>query len=366
MSSLPKRTPSVSVLMSVYNGERYLSRAIESILAQSFTDFEFIIINDGSTDGSAEIIKSCSDSRIRYVEQKNVGLSESLITGINLCLGKYIARMDADDIALQQRLERQFDFLERRPNCALLGTACYVIKEDESIWFTMQHPSNDLEIRWRLLFNSPFVHSSVMFRRDALLEVGSYTQDESYSYVEDYELWSRLTQRYQVANLPEALLKYRSNLDGISYSKRDAQEQQSIFVSAQNLSRLLGRKINSETAEKVRLLFTGNVTCWRFGEEAIGESLDLFQEIYTTFVKRNWKEYKRTRLSRQILLADLIQTRFYAVSLYVINGQFFIALRILIGIICKYPQNILTIRFWKIVLLAIRKFTRNVRRRTDQ
>lgn len=200
--------PSVSVVMSVFNGERFLREAVQSILNQSFCDFEFIVINDGSTDNSGSILDSYQrrDPRVRAYHQENRGLIESLNRGCGLAQGRYIARMDADDIAVSDRLARQIDFMEEHPEVAVLGGAVEFIDETGKALRVARHPLHHREIQ-RVLFDSSFMwHPSVVMRKAALIRVGGY---RNVAHAEDYDLWLRVADHFQMANLPEVLLKYR-------------------------------------------------------------------------------------------------------------------------------------------------------------
>ena len=201
----------VTVLMPVYNGSRYLRQAIESILGQTWSDFEFLIINDGSNDNSRDIILSFDDRRIRLVDNpSNIGLTKSLNRGLQLARAEYIARQDADDISYPERLERQVKFLDEYPDVVLLGTRTRAIDESgkpqkENL---LRIPIGLLAIRWYLMFQNAFIHSSVMFRRSIICEkLGGY--DESFAKAQDYELWSRIARSYAVENLSDVLLDYR-------------------------------------------------------------------------------------------------------------------------------------------------------------
>ena len=201
-------TPSITVLMSVYNGERYLGQAIESILCQSYDDFEFLIVNDGSTDGTRDVIHSYDDPRIRLIENEaNLGLARSLNHGIESARGAYIARQDADDISEPDRLTRQMAFLRRHPDIALLGSWYTVIDPHGRILAHKTLPCADIEIRWVLLFVSSFVHTAVIMPRYILSTVGLY--DDSLAYAMDYDLWQRIARYHPVANLNAYLVRYR-------------------------------------------------------------------------------------------------------------------------------------------------------------
>ncbi len=202
-------TPLVSVVMSVYNGEEYLSDAIESILSQTMEELELIIIDDGSSDASLELIKGYKrqDARIVLISRENRGLIASLNEGIGQARGKYIARMDADDISLSERLQVQVDFMEQNPNIGLSGT--WIEAFDESGTkvigrYSVDHPM----LRCELLFSSPFAHPSVMMRSELLRDNG-LSYDKAYVDAEDYELWYRCAKVTRLANIPQVLLRYR-------------------------------------------------------------------------------------------------------------------------------------------------------------
>lgn len=217
--TLHKR-PVVSVILPVYNSEKYVKAAIDSILKQTFTELELIIINDGSTDNSASIIQSFKNERIIYIEQKNIGLAATLNKGIETASGEFIARQDADDISLPDRLQHQLDFFKKYESVALLGTAAEIINEQGSRTNRFhRHPVNNNVLKFYLVFDNPFVHSSVMFRKKAIEEIGNYTNDSS--VFEDHNLWSRMARKYNVANLPLSFLQYREVESGISKSTSD-------------------------------------------------------------------------------------------------------------------------------------------------
>lgn len=203
--------PLVSVVMPVCNGEKFLSCAIESILKQSFKDFEFIIIENGSIDRSWAIITSYSDSRIKAVRSpiKQVGFNLNL--GIMIAVGKYVARMDCDDISMLDRLKIQFDFFENNPDIAVVGSDFQFFGENTKEK-KVQMPLTDSLIRKKLPYRFCFCHPSVMFRREVILECGGYW---NFNGCEDLDLWLRLSRRKDIkfANINEILLKYRIHPD---------------------------------------------------------------------------------------------------------------------------------------------------------
>jgi glycosyltransferase involved in cell wall biosynthesis len=199
--------PKVTVLMPVYNGARYLTEAIGSVLAQDFTDFEFLIINDGSTDSSRKIVESYADPRIRLLNnEKNTGLVNTLNRGIDDAKGEYLARMDCDDICLPGRLSTQLRFLEKNKSVAACGSAYYLLRKGKRT--IAEFPLSNEEINAYLIFNSPMAHPAVMMRM-GLLRKHQLNYSAEFIHCEDYDLWSKLADIAPLGNCPEALLEYR-------------------------------------------------------------------------------------------------------------------------------------------------------------
>jgi glycosyltransferase involved in cell wall biosynthesis len=200
--------PRVSVLMAVYDGETYLDEAIQSVLNQTFDDFEFIVINDGSTDGTAKIIERYrrGDRRIRVYEQPNRGLVVALNRGFELARGEYIARMDADDVCVPERIAAQVAFMDARQEVGVCGT--WIETMGTSNGNVRRYPPDDATIRSWLLFESVLAHPSVMMRRDLFVKTG-LLYNAAYVHAEDYELWVRAARHTALANLPKILLRYR-------------------------------------------------------------------------------------------------------------------------------------------------------------
>lgn len=216
------RQPLVSILMSVHNDLRYLRESIDSILNQTFGDFEFILIDDGSTDGSGSFLKNLSDPRVKLiVNASNIGLTASLNLGLKIARGKFLARMDADDISEPLRLERQVEFLEAHPQIGIVGCSRHLIDEEGKTTAIAPALEDDLAIRWKCLMGNPFAHPTVMIRRQVLLD-HSLQYDPSFRTAQDYELWTRLLPCTQAANLPETLLRYRLR-NGISRGSKSQQ-----------------------------------------------------------------------------------------------------------------------------------------------
>lgn len=237
--------PTITVILPVYNGFPYLRLAVESVLLQTFQDFEFIVINDGSTDSSESVIKSINDSRIRFLQQCNQGLPATLNTAIGLARGEFIARQDQDDISFPLRLQKQAEFLIANPDIGMVGTSAEIWVGDTKTDRLLEHPADDASIKFNLLFDNPFVHSSVMIRRSVFEKIGGYCEDKSRQPPEDYELWSRVAREFKVANLPEVLLAYREVPGSMSRTGLNPFLNRLIRISAENIAWYSGRDIES-------------------------------------------------------------------------------------------------------------------------
>jgi glycosyltransferase involved in cell wall biosynthesis len=208
--------PKVSVLIPIFNAASYVQESIQSLLLQSFIDFEILALNDGSSDKSLEIIESIHDPRIRVISNpNNQGISKTLNRGILEAKGEYLARLDSDDLATFDRLEKQVRFLDENPEIGIVGSAYRTFGTKLSR--TIDHPYSNSEIKAALLFGSPFAHPSVMIRKKTLLDHQLFYNSE-YDKAEDYELWSRIAFKAKMANLPEVLLNYRVHPNQISAS----------------------------------------------------------------------------------------------------------------------------------------------------
>jgi len=214
MTKFPLVGIKISVVMSVYNGQKYLREAIDSILNQTFSDFEFIIIDDGSMDGSVEIVKSYQDDRIVFIPQKNAGLAASLNRGVLLARADLIARMDQDDISLPERLEVQYDYLCTHADVIALGTAAEWITEEGASVCVM--PSPDIEsIFEKDVLTSPFFHPTVIFKREAFDLIGGYPEGFKFA-PEDAVFFKKMHKIGRLENLNDVLLKYRLTPNSLS------------------------------------------------------------------------------------------------------------------------------------------------------
>ena len=236
------------MLLAVRDGLPYLKEALESILAQSRSDFEFLIIDDGSTDRSREMIQGFDDPRIRLlVNQRNLGLTRSLNLGLKEARGEYLARQDADDVSLPARLEIQAGYLEKNPGIALAACSVEYMDSQGRAELTDSRGLSAGVLRWLLLFGNEIAHSGVMFRTKAVLDLGGY--DETLPFAQDYDLWSRLGRKSGLVRLEEVLLRYRRHKGALSATRKEEQYLIRDRISAANMARLLGRGVDPETVK---------------------------------------------------------------------------------------------------------------------
>lgn len=213
--------PDVSIIMSVYNGSRFLPESVNSILRQNFRNWELIIIDDGSTDETLTSLEQFHDERIMIISQDHRGLTCALNTALKYARGRYIARMDADDISTDYRIEKQFRFLEKNTDYGLIGSSFVVIDDNDKETGTFYTFNNDAYIRTMLTVDNQFCHGSVMFRKEVLERVGLF--DIAYKYSQDYEMWWRIACKFKIANIPDVLYKWRKSESGISTKKSNEQ-----------------------------------------------------------------------------------------------------------------------------------------------
>lgn len=241
------RIPTISVVLSVYNGARFIRDAARSVLRQTFPDFEFILIDDGSTDDTSRILDELNDNRIvRIKNETNIGLVRSLNRGLETAKGRYIARADADDISDLTRFETQVRYLEAHPKVGVLGTAVRQTDVHGHELSVLRPPEDHAAILWELVFGLPFIHPSVMMRRDTLVSVGGY--DPAFIHIEDTELWSRLAAKTRFANIPDVLTEKRVHGDSIGSRYAKVQYRSGIVVRKRFFREIIGREISDAIA----------------------------------------------------------------------------------------------------------------------
>lgn len=231
---MEQNNPKISVIMASHNGERFIKEAMNSILSQTFSDFEFLIIDDGSTDLTAIILNEYAgrDQRIKIITNPQcLGLTKSLNIALGQAQGEFIARMDDDDISQKNRFEKQYDFMQKNPEFALVGSMAFLIDEKGETIGEKKLASDSEEIKNMLLFNNQIIHSSWFARNDILIKEGLY--NEKFKKAQDYEFVLRLASKYKIFNLPENLLKYRILKTSLS---RQNKEQQKFAIMARWLA----------------------------------------------------------------------------------------------------------------------------------
>ena len=308
---MTSKLPEISVLITVFNGERYLKMAIDSILNQTFQDFELVIVNDGSVDSTEAIIFSYNDSRIKYYKNsENMGIVPSANKGIDLCVGKFVARLDADDIALPERLEKQWNYLNARPELAMIGGAMELIGSENQHIKIIRADSPPNLVKAKLFFENIFVHSTIFIRRSILAEF-RYNADYTF-YAEDYFLWSQVAFQYPVANLPEIFVKYRTHPQSVSIRTKNTEKQRDTImkIHAYHLNKLDIYPSADELNLHYKLLYNPvgilifdrnerkSMTAWIEKMLKQNEILQVYDnEYFSSQLKSRWSFRKKLRIA---------------------------------------------------------------------
>lgn len=315
MTPASPAAPTVTVLMPVYNAERYLALAIDSVLAQTFDDFEFLIIDDGSTDDTRAILARYDDPRLVLApNDTNMGIVRTLNKGLELARGRYIARMDADDICLPRRFERQVAYLDAHPECVLVGTRVQHIDETgDYVWNETVIVPVEIGtpgyIHWSLLWLTAITHPTVMFRRQAVLD-HDLRYDRDYETAEDYELWTRFARHGAVVRLPESGLHYRINSASISRVRAEEQFKTHYRITRQQLARLMGAELPPAVCQPLYETVVRHEVGSQFAEKP-----DLAGAIMTLIrIRRRFEQqYTPTQAERDQIHTDMFVylTRLY-------------------------------------------------------
>jgi len=285
--------PLISVLMPAYNAEKYIGEAIKNVLNQTFTDFELIVINDGSTDKTEEIILSFNDDRIHYIKNEtNIKLIATLNKGIDLAQGKYIARIDADDVCMPERFEKQIDFLENHPDYVLCGSWAYIIDSKGEKTGRVRYIDTHNLLKISLLFTVPLIHPSVMAQTNILKQ---FKYSISALHTEDFELWIRIVNAgYKIANIPEYLIKYRWHDTNISVENEAFQSKKKFELLKPYIESFIGGEISKEEFELHQLSFR----LFHLGKKKEISNIDLQNEKHwLEFLSRRNMEVKHYRQS---------------------------------------------------------------------
>ncbi|NIA69071.1 glycosyltransferase [Pelagibius litoralis] len=238
------RQPKVSVVMSVFNGETFLAEAIDSILIQSYRDFELLVVDDASTDGTAAILADYDDPRLRIVtNETNLGLTLSLNRVLAEARGELIARQDADDVSITDRLALQVEWLDRHPEVGVLGSELEIVDAEGKSRGSFGVATEHAEIVWRMFYGRVLAHPSVMFRAELVRAVAGY--DPDVEVAQDLELWTRLVGRTCFANLSRPLVRYRTHSGAVSVRKGEAQQRSVLAARARLAEALLGRPVTA-------------------------------------------------------------------------------------------------------------------------
>jgi hypothetical protein len=271
-------SPKVSVVVAVYNAEAFLIEALESVLAQSFDDLELVVVDDGSSDSSAELLRQIRDPRMRLLtNSRNIGFAGSLNRGFDAAQGSYIARLDADDVCVRDRLRQQVDYLDAHQSVAILGTAARVVGEGLVGAVVWSVPESPLAVRFAALLRSPFLHPSGMIRRTAF-KPGELVYDARFAPAEDYELWSRALRSANGANLSQPLITYRLHGAQMTSVRRtgmlNAHDSIARSVIAHELPR---HQLTLEQVTNLRRAFVGGGDAPVDRTSAVRLYLDLFE-----------------------------------------------------------------------------------------
>lgn len=274
-------TVKVSVLMAVHNGEKYIRQAVESILSQTFSDFEFIIVDDGSSDETVSLLDEyvAIDERIVLVRNEvNIGLTRSLNYGLGLARGEFIARMDADDISLPDRFLEQVEYLSLHPEVGVLGTFFRIIDANGSFVSDIySFPADSGFIKWSFFFYNPIVHPSVMVRRQIVDSVGGY--DPRVLRSQDKDLWVRLFWKTQFGNIPQALVHLRKHNTNISVEGYSTGLINNAFILSRLASQLVGYEVTSDCMLSI---YSNNYP----SEESILTGVRVISDLYFSFLDK--------------------------------------------------------------------------------
>ncbi len=299
----------ISVVMSVYNGEDYLSESIESILNQTYKNFEFIIIDDGSRDKSLKIIKKYQkeDDRILIISRENKGLIASLNEGIEKANGKYIARMDVDDISVTTRFYEQIRFMENNIEVGVCGTWVKLFG-DTIKNKTWKMPTNSEELKTRLLFSVPVAHPSVMMRKN-IMDKHKLKYKEEYTHAEDYELWMDFFKYAKFTNIPKVLLEYRYLETSVSRVADNQQDDTRYEVIKKIFTKVLEELGINNTVEENRLHFT-----IALNERIAKENIDL--KVLDIYLNKIIKANKKAKFFNEKYLKKYLMKKFLVVYFY--------------------------------------------------
>ena len=308
--------------MAVHNGAAFLREAVDSVLNQSFGDFEFLIVDDNSNDDSLAILESYADKRIVIVRNlENLGLTKSLNKLIRMATGEFIARMDADDVCMANRFEKQIDFFIKNENVSMCGTFVHFF--DEVNFVEIKYPAGHAEIKFKLLFGNQFAHSTVMWNRE-LFAVNNLYYDETFFQSQDYDLWCRVVQKLTVANVQDFLLKYRMHDKQISEIRKDAQNNFSYLIKSRQFAEL---GVDFDVAEK---FFLSDIASLNLTKKSLLHFMIDFHSIVKILYFKNLES-----------------------NIYSSKVIFKYANSVLFDLVIKHPRIVFFRSFWKVLYLNL-------------
>jgi glycosyltransferase involved in cell wall biosynthesis len=277
--------PLVSIVLATYNDAAFLPPSLESLLGQTFRDFELIVVDDGSTDHTPALLDGFKDPRLRVLRNpRNLGLAASLNRGAAIATGKYIARQDADTMSLPNRLEVQVDYLDRHPDVVVVGTSVMAMDEAGKVGGLWMPPPTDIDVKWTLLFRTPFVHPSVVMRADALAKAGFYSEEGEFCYVEDYELWTRLCPVGICVNLHHPLLNFTCRPGSVCGRHADPQQRQIEDVSRRAMAGMIGSEWTPDFWPAVqKFLYSRAAEQGRWDAPELQLAISALERLYVAF-----------------------------------------------------------------------------------
>ena len=264
-----------TVLLPVRNGGRWLEETIQSLEDQTFKDFELLVIDDGSTDNGIEIIKQSNLQHIRVVPGPQQGLAKALALGVNEAKTEIIFRQDQDDISLPSRFQLQYNFLEENKDHAAVGSNATKIDEKGKKKGVIKSPNKSKAIEMYFNLSNPLVHSSMAFRKSAVLAAGNYWSPSSDPFPEDFHLWSRLIKNGRISVLSKRLVKYRLSSKGISRMFYEVLAKEAYFIARQNLENRISNNLPTKLNRNALKIY-----CFRNMKITFFELLSIYKNLY--------------------------------------------------------------------------------------